>query len=150
MPQRAAEEAVVGVGAAIRPIAQQVPLATDLARTEVPGVVKRDQPPFSEAFEGLDRAGRRDGLAEQAIERGRRGAIEHKPNVIAGRDFGHAEQGSAVRPALPGGNSGLTGQRGGAAQEADRERGKPDIAHRTGVWTERPFTRVGQTGAGLA
>ena len=92
--------------------------------------VQRAQPPPPEALEGFQGAGHRDGLVEQAIESGGRGAVEHLADVIIGGDFGHAEQGLAVRPALPG--------------------GQPDIAHRIGVWTGWPFTPVGQAGANLA
>ena len=115
-----AEKGVEILHPAIRAPARRALRATDLARTKVLGAVERDQQLAVQALERRQAIGGGNALQpldEQPVEGGGRTAVEHLADMVVARNRRHAEQGLAVRLAMPLGQRPLVPQKRGALQE---------------------------------
>ena len=110
------------------------------------GAIERDQHPVVEATERGERAGGVQSLAEQRVERLRRGAVQHLADGGVGGNAGDGEQGLAVGAALAFFEAALIGEERGAADEEQGEGGQHDVGHAVGVLAQRPLARVGEGG----
>src|SRR5215203_6006829 len=90
----------------------------------------------------------RDNVPEQAEEVLRRHRIEQGADVAVGGDLLDAEQGLAVRAAVPLGELALVGQEGGALYDEHREGAQANVGH--GVARIRPGAAVRQRRAAAA
>jgi hypothetical protein len=135
---------------AVRTPPGRAAFAMDLARAKVLRPVQRDQRPATEALKRREYAFGLDDFEEQReqrIECRRRCAVEHQADVGIARDGGHAEQGLAVRPALPFLQRPLVRQERRATHEEHRERGQTDVGHAVCPVAARALPLIRQTGA---
>ena len=144
------EKGVEILHAAIRAPALRALRAADLARTEVLGAVEGDQQSAVQALERRQAIGGGNALHpldEQSIEGAGRIAVEHLADVVVARNRRHAEQGLAVRPAVPLGQCPLVPQERRALHEEHRERRQANVRH--GVAVAQPLAFVVEPGADL-
>ena len=111
------------------------------------GSIQRDQHPPAQTPEGVEHALRGDRFEEQWIERRGRRAVQHLANMGVSRNGGHAEQGLAVRPAMPLGQCALMAEERRASHEEHRERREPDVGHGVFAVTAWSFAPVREAGA---
>ena len=115
------------------------------ARNLVGAVVLRaiqcDQQPAVQAAHRLHAAGLLEGghdIVEHGIEMGWLNRVQFGTHLVISGDFGHAEQGLAVRAALHGLQMPQMRQEGGTLHEERGERGHREVGHGIGRVLPRP------------
>jgi len=127
-----AGQGVVAFRPAVGAMVRQAPRAAQLLGAEVLRAVEGDQHAPAKPRERRQAAPavqRVEHLVEDGLQvRGMHG-VEHRTDVVVGRDRGHAEQGPAVRRRAPLLQAALVGQEGLRLHEEQREGRHPDVGH---------------------
>ena len=146
--KRGRDHGVEMLDLAIGALALRAALARQLLRAEVLGAVQRDQHMAAQPLErgepaaGLERGKRSVEHREQRF--GRHG-IEHRADVVVGRDPLHPEQRLAVRRAAPALQRRLKGQKRRTLHEKHGERCHADVRHLIDGVLAPPAVRQGRT-----
>ncbi len=143
------QHGMVALDLAVGALAGQTVRAAKLLRAEIFGSVQGDQRASAEALERRHAAviaQGRDGLIERALQMRRVNRIEHRADVIVGRDLGHAEQSLAVGGLAAFVERPLIGQKRLRLHEKQRKRRQADVRH--GV-DARILPLVGKGGANI-
>ncbi len=123
--------------------------ATELLRAEIFGSVEGDQRSAAEAlevFHASPLAQRRNHLIERGLQMRGMNRVEHRTDVVVGRNALHAEQRVAVGGLAPFFERTLIGEKRLGLHEEQRKRRQADVGHRI---VSRALPLVGKGGAGV-
>ncbi len=129
---RGGQHGMVAFRFAVGAFARQALRAGKLLRAEVLRAVEGDQHAPAEPPEGRQGAPpvqHVEGLVEDRLQVRRMHRVEHRPNVVVGRDRRHAEQSSAVRRRAHRLQAALVGQERLRLHEEQRKGRHPDVGH---------------------
>ena len=144
---RGSEHGMVALDAAVGALARQAPRAAELLRAEVFRAVEGDQHAPAKPRERRQAAAPAqhvEHLVEGGLQVRRMHGVEHRPDVVVGRDRGHAEQGPAVRRRASLLQAALVGQERLRLHEEQREGRHPDVGHAV-AHVAAPRVREGRT-----